>query len=164
MELEITDIPSLQPGEISLIEMHSLVNVLNVLQGELTVIGLYLADDSNLLQQGLEICDRVKQSYSDPAEALQFAARVRDDEKIIKTEIAAAMSCHHAKAGDAEMKESLDNILSVFHILDVRAQETLVRAAQPGQWIEYTIDGLRTDFLEVFSAIEKNSKGRYRIT
>ena len=163
MEVEITQIPSLQPGEISLVEMHSLLNVLNVLQGELTVIGLHLADNPDLLPQSLAICDRVKASFTDPTAALRFAAQVQADEKTILAEIAAELARHPAKAGDAETKESLDNIRSVFHILEVRAQETLARAGEPGRWIDYSIDSLRADFLEVFAAIEKNSKGRYRI-
>jgi signal transduction histidine kinase len=163
MEIEITEIPSLQPGEISLVEMHSLLNVLNVLQGELIVIGLHLADDPDLLRQGIALCDRVKGSFTDPVLALQFAAQLQDDERTILAEIAAATARYPAKAGDPEMQESLENIRSVFRILAVRAQETLARAGEPGKWIDYTIDGLRADFLDVFAAIEKNSKGRYRI-
>jgi len=163
MEIEITEIPSLQPGEISLVEMHSLLNVLNVLRGELSLIGLHLADDPDLLRQGLALCDRIKDSFTDPARALQFAGRVPQDKLAIRDEIAAARARHPAKAGDAEMQESLANIRSVFRILEVRAQETLARAGAPGRWIDYTVDELRTDFMEVFAAIEKNSKGRYRI-
>jgi len=163
MELEITEIPSLQPGEISLVEMHSLLNILNVLHGELVVIGLHLEDQTDLLRQGLAICDRVKASFTDPVQALQFAARLPEDEKTILTEIAAAAARHPAKADDADMRESTANIRSVLHILRVRGQETLARAHAPSEWVDYTIDGLRADFLEVFAAIEKNSKGRYRI-
>jgi signal transduction histidine kinase len=163
MEIEITEIPSLQPGEISLVEMHSLLNILNVLQGELTLVGLHLADDPDLLRQGLALCDQVKASFSDPVLALRFAGRVSADKQTVRDEIAAAAARHPARAGDAEMQESLGNIRSVFHILEVRAQETLARAGAPGKWLDYPIDALRADFLEVFAAIEKNSKGRYRI-
>jgi signal transduction histidine kinase len=163
MEIEITEIPSLQPGEISLVEMHSLLNVLNVLRGELSLIGLHLADDPDLLRQGLGLCDRIKDSFTDPARALQFAGHVPQDKQAIRDEIAAALARHPAKAGDAEMQESVENIRSVFRILEVRAQESLARAGEPGRWLDYTIDELRTDFMEVFAAIEKNSKGRYRI-
>jgi signal transduction histidine kinase len=163
MELEITAIPSLQPGEISLVEMHSLLNILNVLHGELVVIGLHLEDNPDLLREGLAICDRVKASFTDPVLALQFAAHLLQDEKVILGEIAAAAARHPAKAADADMQESTGNIHSVLRILEVRGQETLARAKAPAQWIDYTLDGLRADFLEVFAAIEKNSKGRYRI-
>lgn len=163
MELEITDIPSLQPGEISLVEMHSLLNVLNVLQGELTLIGLHLADDLELLPQGLALCDRIKASFSDPAATLAFATRVKEEENTIMAEIAAQLARHPAKAADAETTESLANIRSVFSILEVRAQETLANAREPGRWVDYRLSELREDFQAVFAAIEKNSRGRYRI-
>lgn len=163
MELEITEIPSLQPGQISLVEMHTLLNVLNVLQGELALIGLHLANDTELLPQGLAICNRIKASFSDPAAALEFAARVKEAENTIMTEIFAQLAHHPARAGDAETVESLANIRSVFHILEVRAEETLAHAREPGRWVDYRLDELREDFQAAFAAIEKNSRGRYRI-
>jgi signal transduction histidine kinase len=162
MEIEITAIPSLQPGEVSLVEMHSLLNVLNVLHGELTLVGLHLADDPALLRQGLAICERVKASFTDPALALRFAGGLTADRQTILAEIDAAAGPGRADQ-DAELQESLANIRSVLQILEVRAQETLARAGEPGRWISYPVDALRADFLEVFAAIEKNSKGRYRI-
>lgn len=163
MEIEITQIPSLQPGEVSLVEMHSLLNILNVLQGELTVIGLHLANNTDLLPRGLALCDQIKASFSDPAAALQFASRVQADESAIMAEINTELAKHPAKPDDAEMAESLANIHSVFRILEARAQETLTRVREPGKWIDYRLDELRADFQAVFTAIEKNSKGRYRI-
>ncbi|MBI2496700.1 MAG: ATP-binding protein, partial [Opitutae bacterium] len=77
--------------------------------------------------------------------------------------IAAQLARHPTKAGDAETAESLANIHSVFRILEVRAEETLLHAREPGRWIDYGLDELRADFQAVFAAIEKNSKGRYRI-
>jgi signal transduction histidine kinase len=163
MEIEVTQIPSLQPGEVSLVEMHSLLNVLNVLQGELTLIGLHLADDPGLLPQGLAVCEQVKASFTDPAAALHFAARVREEEAVIMAEISARRVRSPARAGDPETLESLANIHSVFRILEARAQETLANAREPGRWIDHPLDDLRADFAAVFAAIEKNSKGRYRI-
>lgn len=162
METEITEIPSLQPGEVSLVEMHSLLNVMNVLHGELTLIGLHLADDPGLLRQGLAICERVKASFTDPAVARHFAEGLATDRQVIFAEIAAAAQSHPA-ASAAELEGSVDNIRSVLRILAVRAEETRARAGEPGRWIAYAIEALRADFLDVFAAIEKNSKGRYRI-
>ncbi len=163
VEIEITQIPSLQPGEVSLVEMHSLLNILNVLQGELTLIGLHLADNTELFPQGLAVCNRIKASFSDPAAARGFASRVQQEEDTIMAEISALLARYPAKAGDDETTESLGNIRSVFQILEARAQETLLYAREPGRWIDYRLDELRTDFQDVFAAIEKNSKGRYRI-
>ncbi|MDD3180596.1 MAG: sensor histidine kinase [Opitutaceae bacterium] len=163
MEIEITEVPPLKPGELSLLNMHSLLNILNVLQGETMLIGQELADDPDLLRESLAVCGRVKASFSDTAAALRFAARVREEEQFILNEIAAQSARFPSREASPEIRESLENIRSVFHILEVRAQEILTRASEPGKWIEIPIDRLRMDFQEVFAAIEKNSHGRFRI-
>jgi len=163
MEAEIIAIPSLQPGETSLVQMHSLLNILNVLQGELIVIGLHLADNPDLLQQSLAVCHRVKNSFTDPLSARLFAAGLPSDAHAILTEIAGAVAKRPGQARDPELQESLENIRSVIRILEVRAQETLAQTGDFAPWIDFPLDELREDFLDVFAAIEKNSKGRYRI-
>ena len=40
MEVEITEIPAVTPAERSMLGMHPLLNILTVLQGELTLLGL----------------------------------------------------------------------------------------------------------------------------
>jgi len=163
VEVEVTEIPPLAAKEQSILEMHSLLNILNVLQGELMIIGLHLADDPDLLRDSLAVCKRVKDSFTDPVRALDFARRVKEEKELVLAEIAAAAVRHQALAGDAETQESLDNIYSVFRMLEARAQETLTRAAEPDKWIESPLAELRANFAAVFAAIEKNSKGRYRI-
>lgn len=163
MEIEITSIPPLTPPEQSLVELHSLLNILNVLQGELMVIGLHLAEDPDLLQAGLAVCARVKLSFTDPVHALDFARKVKEEEQTVLDEIAAQTATRLGAAENAEIAESLANIRSVFRILDTRAQETLSRSQAPDKWVDFPIAELKADFQAVFSAIEKNSKGRYRI-
>jgi len=163
MEIEIVQIAELKPGERSLLDMHSLLNVLNVLQGEAMLIGLHLADNAELLSETLAICDRVKASFSDQDLALEFARKVRVEEEAILSEIRLVCGRYPGKGDDAETLESLGNLRSVFHILEVRSQEVLARAREPGKWLDLPIEDMRADFLAVFAAIEKNSKGRYHI-
>jgi len=163
MELEITQIPPLQPGEASMLDMHSLLNVVSVLHGELTLLGLHLADDPDLFRAGLAHCIRVRDSFFDPAQALAAAAAAPGHEAEILAEIDTQLRQRPALAAAPDVQESLTNIRSVFHILDVRVREILARAGQPDRWLEIAVADLRADFREVFAAIEKNSKGRFRI-
>jgi signal transduction histidine kinase len=52
---------------------------------------------------------------------------------------------------------------SVFAILDTRARELLDRVRTPEKWTNHDIKQLTANFTNVLAAIEKNSKGRYRI-
>jgi len=65
---------------------------------------------------------------------------------------------------DGELfSESLENFESIFDILRIRARELVARSDRPDAWEEFSIPELSHNYMNVFRAIEKNSKGRYRI-
>jgi signal transduction histidine kinase len=163
-EIEITEIPPLKPNEQSLLAMHSLLNVFNVLRGELALIGLTLAHDDALLARSLALCDNLIASLPDASGSLAAAAEVDTHAAAIFAEIDAALAAHPEKREDPEIVESLANLNSVFAILGVRARELLARAQHPDRWEEFSADELRRNFYAAFAAFEKNSRGRFRIT
>lgn len=162
-ELEIPDLPPLKPDEQSLLEMHSLLNTLNILRGELTLIGLQLAGDIALLHGGLAICDHLIATLSDRDQGLAAARTTDRHIAAILEESEAALNRHPGSRAHPEIAESLANLQSVFSILRVRAAELLARAQIPDHWAEFSVTLLQRDFQDVFSAIERNSHGRYRI-
>lgn len=162
-ETEITTIPPLGPGETSRLNLHSLLNILNVLYGELTLLGLSLAHNPELLHPALTECDGIRTDFVDPAASLRHAADLPRTSARINAVVAAALAAQPDKAADPEVQESLANIRSVFHVLEVRARELLARSEAPDRWFEVPIEELRADFRDIFAAIEKNSHGRYRI-
>lgn len=163
LEIEITEIPPLNPNEQSLLAMHSLLNVLNVLRGELVLIGLTLANDDALLGRSLTRCDELIASLSKPETNLAAAQQVDYHATTIFVEIDAELTARPEKKNDAEIVESLANLHSVFAILRVRARELLARAQHPDSWEEFSVAELRSDFIGLFAAFEKNSRGRFRI-
>jgi signal transduction histidine kinase len=161
--VEITSIPELDRGETALVEAHSLVNMLNVLSCELALIGKRVAGDFNRLRDSQAVLKDLVVQLRDPAQALAFARSVGEHERRIAEEIE-AVRLRHGLAADAEvLRPSLENIRSVFRILELRAQEWIQRAADPDRWVEFHVDALRHDFNEVFAAFERNSHGRYHI-
>jgi len=163
-EIEITEIPPLKPNEQSLLAMHSLLNVFNVLRGELALIGLTLARDADFFARSLALCDELIASLNDPVASLATARQVEAHATAVFGEIDAALAARPEKRVDPEIVESVANLRSVFAILRVRARELLARAQHADRWKEFLIADLRCDFLEVFTALEKNSHGRFRIT
>lgn len=162
-EIEITQVPPVAPDQAALMDLHSVLNVLNVLHGELTILGLGLAGDPELLGAGLRLCEAMRAELIDPAAALRHVRSLPDAEVAIERMIAAALDRHpRADAGES-VRESLGNIRAVFRILEVRGREILARSQAPHEWLEMPIAGLLEDFRAVFSAIEKHSRGRYRI-
>lgn len=163
VEIEIAEIPPLRPDEASLIDQHSVLNIISVLHGELVLLGLGLADDAWLLRSALARCETIHDSLYDGEDSLRQAARIGEHEAFILAEVAAALQARPAQAALPETQESVANLRSVFAILGTRARELLARAHAPDRWIDVPIEDLRQDFRQVFAAIEKNSRGRYRI-
>jgi signal transduction histidine kinase len=163
LEQEIVEIPPLSPGQSSLLNMHSVLNVLNVLYGELTLLGYTLADDGNLLRPALALCERFQADLTDPSRSLQQAAGLGDTITAIERTIALELDRRPDKRDDPALQDSLANIRSVFEILAVRARELLARSHSPLAWVDIPIADLRADLRGIFAAIEKNSRGRYRI-
>jgi len=163
VELEITAIPPLAPGEQSLLDMHSVVNVLNVLRCELSVLGLMAAKDGEYFREGTAICSALLDSLHDPAAALRESARMDSLERTIFTELDSKLTNPPERPDPKEVAESLANLRSAFAILKVRAQEILARAAVPERWTSMAPERLHADFRSFFDAVGKNSKGRYRI-
>lgn len=163
METEITAIPPLSPGETSLLDMHSVLNLLNVLHGELTLLGLHLADDPELLQAALARCRQFQNELHDPAAALRQAEAHAEMQALINREVTHCLERHPRHQDDPEVQESRANIGAVLRVFEVRAQEILTRAKAPQAWLIMSIDELQADFRQVFSTMEKHSRGRYRI-
>lgn len=162
-ELEITEIPPLRPNEQSLLDMHTLLNIFNVLRGELSLIGLALTGDDARLPRSLALCDELIRNLRSPGGGLEAAQQVNRHERVMLDEIGSAMEAHPDGRQNPEIAESMANLVSVFSVLRVRARELLARAQHPERWERFSAAALQRSFLEVFSAIEKNSHHRFRI-
>lgn len=162
-EIEITEIPPLKPNEQSLLEMHSLLNVFNVLRSELVLIGLALADDDALLKRGLALCDRMADGLRNGSAKLAAARDVDEHTRLVLAEIDGALNGRAEVRQDHEVVKSLDNLQSVFATLRVHARELLARAHDPESWVVFSAAALQRNLVEVFAAIERNSRQRFRI-
>lgn len=160
-KIEITEIPPLTQGEQSLLDFHSIVNVLNVLRCELMVLGDVIGGDTDLLSKGLGLCERLLAGMSNHAAALQHAREADEIERVVMDEIHQRLGA--SKADAAKLAESLGNVASVFSILKVRACEILARSEEPTRWEEVNIAELEVGLRMMFAAIERNSHGRFRI-
>lgn len=162
-EVEILSIPPLSPGELSLLDMHSVVNVLTVLRNEVAVLGWILKKDENHLARSLAVCDHLLESLRDHDAALDAARGVEQFEALVVGEVEQLSAELASSAALSTAHETVENIRTVFRILRVRARELLARAADPETWESFDVAVLASEFRKVFAAIEQHSKGRYRI-
>lgn len=162
-EVEITEIAPLTDAQIALFSVHSLLNVYNVLRGELVLIGLELANDDDLLAKALSTCDCMTAALRDPTRGEQAARDIEPQLQQLEAELQAGVARFPHASEHHEVEESLANIASVCAILRVRAREVLARLRAAEPWQSFSIRQLEADFMAMFAAVEKNSRGRFRL-
>jgi signal transduction histidine kinase len=162
-EIEITEIPPLKPAEQTLLDMHSVLNVFNVLWTELAVIGLALENDATALAESQALIHRLVGSLQDRAASLEAASAIEEHIAAIRAEVDRRIARHAAARERGDIARSLTCIEAVFDVLRVRARELLARAGNPELWVDRATEDLRREFTELLGTMEKASRGRFRI-
>jgi signal transduction histidine kinase len=159
MEIEI-DLP-FSPEQLSLLDMHSVLNVLNVVQYELVRLGELIGYHPELDV----LCDQtaeVAESLVRHQEALDHLRSIEEFSQTVMESLQTPplSQCLDRAEGS---RDTLANLTGIFEIIKARATEILDRSETPSAWIYQDIAQLRENFNQVFQAIERNSKGGYHI-
>ncbi len=142
--------------------MHSFLNLINVIQLQLDLLKMLtgyndvfteiLSETSqfaNNIRKSEKSCfspDNLKKYQNKIIDLINYLEKETDDEQIKKEVIAGR-----------------DILLDVFVVMDIRADELKKQLSNPGQWLSYSVAEFKSDFDRFFHAVEKNSRGRYRI-
>ncbi len=159
--MEITATFDISLEEENLLDMHSVLNILNVIIYELLELGDILGEPE-ILDQSIQEVRNLADKLTNRDEAL---SQVNNVEQFVQT-IASAMNTlrtkQHSQAS-AQIDKSMENLQSIFDVLRVRAKEIVARADNPHAWVHHDITQLKSNFFQVFKAIELNSNGNYHI-
>ena len=159
--MEITGDLSFSVEESTLLDMHSVLNVMNVINFEVMNLSEALHDPPELNQLEKMIVDTAD-SLRDPEEAERQVGSVATFIDTFEKTVGGAISARDM-ANDPAVKASLENVRTIFDILQLRAEEIVARHRSPTAWVDHDISKLQNNFMNVFHAIERNSKGEYRI-
>lgn len=159
-EIEITELPPLDEDQARIIDLHSMMNILNVVVGELTLLGFISDDLSARLEPPQRELATIEKGLRGAGSLLCWLDRLEGLEPAIDTILAG--SEEGLEAGDRDaLAEARENLRGIFAVLAVRLRELRARLDRPEGRVDMPVEQLRRDFLEVFAAIEKNAKGRY---
>ena len=161
MQVEIQKEIKLTPEASVFLDMHSFYNIINIISGELQILEM-MSGDEGALKDCVDLCFRIKEGMSSKESMLEYAKSVEQHVGFIRNRLQDFLSSRPGLEDDPDAGESRDNIDSVLGILRVRAGEIVSRLENPDKWEDHDLSRLKQNFLDVFSAIEKNSKGRYR--
>lgn len=161
MQIEIKKDVPVSPRESVMLDMHSFYNIINIISGELQILEM-LSDDQNSMKECVDLCFKIKNDISQKDKRIECVENIDNHIDFINKNVQALLvRCPKLKE-EPDALEALENIQSVFNILKVRAVEILTRHKEPGKWKPHALKKLTQNFLNVFAAIEKNSKGKYR--
>ena len=158
----IVDLKLTVPEE-NLLDMHSVVNVLNIVALELTRLIMVSGENPALETLVTQTIDAAR-SLSDAEAARGQIANIERFIGAIKP-VLSQLSDRVIRQPEHffEVLESIENIESIFDVLRVRAKEIQARFDDPYGWVDHDVAQLQGNFLTVLRAIEKNSRGGYRI-
>jgi hypothetical protein len=159
--MEITQNIAFKPEEVSLLNMHSVLNVLNVVQYDLLRLSDFLENPTEL-ERTCKAIFAAGEDLSNPDKANKRVETIHDfcDSTI---QVCEKVLANKGMSEDPFCVGIMKNLHSIFAILKVRAAEINARKDNPMTWGEHNIDELKNNFINVFQAIEENSHGAYHI-
>ncbi|MDF3130328.1 ATP-binding protein [Kiritimatiellaeota bacterium B1221] len=147
--------------QLSLLDMHSVLNVLNVVQYEL----LQMGEATDYPPEIDELCEKtgeVAEALTDHQVAMEHVKAIDTFANHILTTVKALQKTRGLEE-NIFFINSIANLTGIFEVLRIRAMEIVTRADNPTAWHRHQIKQISGDFFQIFQAIERNSKGGYHI-
>ena len=157
--VEIIKALNLTPEQEALVDLHSFLNVLNVLSAEMDLLALHL-DRPEPLKRGIGTVHEFAQALQDPFQAILW---VRDIEAIPREIQQAVATAVAGITPTPAAQECLDNIEAVMAIFKTRVKELTARAGVPMIWQWYDLELLKEDLAILFQVMQQKSNGGFGI-
>ena len=151
MEVEITDLPELTREQNALVDMHSVVNIMNVLLNELEYLQEALRE-AEKLQPAVDAVQQIHVRLCGSDDIATELGNLLKCEDHVMELVHAVLEARRDTVEDPDVRDSVSNLESVFAILDTRARELLDRVHAPGKWTDHGVEELTENFTNVLAA------------
>lgn len=162
-EIEITEAPFLTPDQERLLDLHSVLNVINIIKIQLEILEM----EHPPAEEHFVGFRRILYATAEKLHKDGDIGSILDPVLALESPIGTALQIVGKDATDPEVQtkcvETARTLDAVFHILDDRAKELKRRADVDDPWSEIPIEDVQRMFTELFDAVEKNAAGRYWI-
>ena len=163
VEYEISFPLELDDTQRARVEMHTFVNVMNVLMAELQMLRIMMRDPL-ALSHSLQLCDDIILAFNSvptASSALEEMERVRP---IILSDIRVGLADTRIMPDDEPFVETaIESIHSILGIIELRVREMMARHALTTSWHTFTPLALQADLRQVFTTMQQRARGRYGI-
>ncbi len=158
----MTALYNLSSEQFNALEMHSFLNLINVVHLQL-----------DLLRTKLNCTDIIQPLLEQTRELTKLIRKrphrefLPDNIQTIKKSVLDTLDHLNKNFTDdeslSEILEAREIFMDVFKVMDIRISELTDYLKHPENWLFYTIKQFNDDFNIFFHAVEKNSRGNYRI-
>lgn len=153
---------NLSSDQFNALEMHSFLNLMNVIHLQLELLQMHIDSGGSiqpLLNQTRELSTLIKKRPH--REFLpEKLEKLQNDVMNVIDQLETKYPDESIKT---EILEAREIFTDVFNVLNIRIEELNEYIKNPRNWIFYSKDQFLEDFNLFFHAVEKNSRGRYRI-
>lgn len=160
--MEITTEVKLTPEQRAKMELHSFLNILNVLLGELQMLRLDL-DQPKALPESTRMAESILKAVADGRLDEGLAWELASINIFFDREIRDARAAAGSVGREPGIQESVDNLNSILRVLTLRLEEYRERLRIGSSWLPHSVERLTETYLKFLAAVEKNSRGRYHI-
>lgn len=160
--MEITDSPVMASDQIFELEMHSIINILNVVSAQLQLIRMFCTRPEALkkpIALTADLAEAIRQNRRDEVSP----PALRKWEELIRERLSMIESEDSSLRDNPEYTDYLETFNQIFQVMDTRVAELDRRRNHPDQWEEFHVNDFRKELVHFLGAVEKNSRGRYRI-
>jgi len=157
--MEVTHLLKLSEEERQKLDMHSMLNIINVIIRNLEKLS-ERHPESNLFREALKTSDNFKSFIVNNNKEAFSNAAVGSFHKSLTALMNKAREVY---ANDSMIGSHLDNLDNILMILDKRSDELMARWALPDLMLDISKDRLKSDLKEFLEAMEFNSGSAYHI-
>lgn len=159
MRVEVTQDLQLDQRQQTQLDLHSFLNVLNVLSGDLLLF--HDTAGSEPFAATLEACYQVSDTFQNDPSIAGVLAQFEKLRQLFGLDCQANQAL--ASSPQEAVKEQWDNLQSVVAVLDIRYAEMKARLQASDGWLTFQLPALRREIEAFLGVVEKNSLGRYHI-
>lgn len=148
--------------QINELEMHSVINILSVISSQLHMIQFETNHPdliNPLIDETLLLADAARKKDQKIFNKKKVSAFQEELDGVLKK-----LFKLQPELNDGTLISEYQSIFQdVFKVLDDRIEEIFHRWNHPNRWESFQIQDFKKEFQKFFYAMEKNSRGRYRI-
>lgn len=157
--MEITHELNLEPAHLTELDMHSVVNLVSVISAHLQMLGG--GGPAAVVREMLAETESVLHSVkTQDRAALTAEATEAYGNRLLRMP---GLLNGHTGIDTQDVAFYEETIADIVKVMQVRFAEIRQKWERPDDWICFDITQFHYDFSRFFGAMEKNSRGRYRI-